>query len=647
VVNAGPDPDKTSGDFFLTPRDSRQDGAMILSPRGRLVWYEPVHGEALDLAVQKYVDQPVLTYWEGEKKGPVGADVILDRSYRTLAVVHAGEGYSADGHEFQITPQGTALLDIYTVDPADLSRLGGSSNGQVIDCIIQEIDIRTGQVLWEWHALGHIPLSDSYAKLPRRHAYGYFHLNSIQQLPDGNLLVSARNTWTVYEISKQTGQVLWTLGGKHSSFKMGPGTNFEWQHDARLHPGGILSLFDDAGLPQEEPQSSAMLLRLNTAPGSMTATLVRRITHSPPLLASALGNFQMLPNGNFVVDWGSQPDFSEYTSTGREIFNASLPLGINSYRTYRFAWSAQPATPPAMANLPGSNGTVGVFASWNGATDVAAWRVLGGPGPRDLTTLGHGLAREFETGIGVAGNPRDLAVQALDRTGRVLGTSRPQRERAHLAVFGSQAFVSAASGWGSVPVGCFTGSPCRMSMRIAAGSTLLAHWTSQSLRSGSGVPLHFRLSPSAVLQIENAPERRLAVQVSAHEGALAAQVPMTLSAYSVSGPPPARNASRSGMVRLADTDAFVSRAGHGVVLAACVAATPCRVGAVITLHGRVIAASENRVLGTRELGYVSFVLTAAGRALLEQTSGNQLGAHVSLTSNGVTAAGQIDLIGCG
>ena len=90
--------------------------------------------------------------------------------------------------------------------------------------------------------------------------YDFFHVNSIQLLPNGNLLVSARHTWTVYEINKKAGAIVWGLGGKRSSFGFGPGANFEWQHDAHLQPDGTLTLFDNGAGPgrQHERQSRAL-----------------------------------------------------------------------------------------------------------------------------------------------------------------------------------------------------------------------------------------------------------------------------------------------------------------------------------------------------------------------------------------------------
>lgn len=428
VIAATSNPDTASGDIFLAPQNTPQVGPMIVGARGQLVWFHPLpNGSrihyATNLEVQQYGGRPVLTWWQGQQLG-AGEGVIMDRSYRRIAIVHAGDGYQADLHEFQITPQGTALLDVLTVTRADLRSVGGPPAGPLLDNVIQEVDIRTGQVLWEWHCLGHIPVSASYATYsPKDYWYDAFHLNSIQQLPNRNLLISVRNTWAVYEISRQTGRVIWTLGGRHSDFHLGPGARFQWQHDARLRRGGLLTVFDDGASDdgQAASQSSAEALQVDLA--ARTASLVRRFTHSPPLLTTAAGNAQTLPNGNLFVGWGEQPEFSEYTSSGRQIFTGSLPLGVGSYRALRFPWIGRPATRPAVALSRSAGGRLTVYASWNGATQVAQWRVRGGARPGALKPLIGTAPRGFETAIAVPGRPLYVAVQAVDGHGSVIGTS--------------------------------------------------------------------------------------------------------------------------------------------------------------------------------------------------------------------------------
>ncbi len=428
IVQTTADRDTHSGDILLTPRIHQgdgQQGPMIVNGRGQLVWFDPLGGVgpnapwALNLQVQHYQGQPVLTFWTA------GREVIMNRHYQTIATIHAGDGYGTDEHDFQITPQGTGLLETYSPVRANLTSVGGGANAVVWDCIVQEVDIKTGQVLWEWHSLGHVPVSASY--LAPSGLDDYFHLNSVQQLPGGNVVISSRYTWGVYEIDRQTGKLVWTLGGKYSTFKIGKGAHFSWQHDAHL-VGNILTVFNDAcdGPQQQQSQSSAKILRLN--PAARTATLIHSYRHYPPLLANSQGSIQTLPNGNVFVGWGNQPDFSEYTPNGRQIFNASLPLGVNSYRAYRFKWPGQPLTKPALAISPQPHGSLNLYASWNGATQVASWRVLTGTTPRSLHPLQTSARTGFETEITLHTQPRYLAVQALDSHHHVLATSRTQQE---------------------------------------------------------------------------------------------------------------------------------------------------------------------------------------------------------------------------
>jgi hypothetical protein len=420
------DHDRASGDIFLTPTGpTRQQGAMILNARGQLVWFDPVIGggrAAINLQVQRYHNQPVLTWFRGTAES--GEDVIMNRSYRTVAIVRAGDGYSADEHEFSLTPRGTAWLDAYVPVHADLQRVGGPVKGSAFDCVIQEVDVRTGKVLWEWHSLGHVALKDSYAPYATSNllgTYDYFHLNSIQQLSDGNLVISARNTSAVYEVSRRTGRVVWSLGGKHSSFTVEPGANFEFQHDARLHPGNLLTLFDDAGSPWEESQSSAKELRLDLS--AHRASLVWRFGHSPSLRSGSQGSAQLLPNQDVFVGWGSEPYFSEYTPAGRQIFDGHFAVGIKSYRALRFPWQARPRTRPRLAVVAERHRGVTVYASWNGATEVAAWRVLSGATPSALRPVSRRRRTGFQTAIAVDSAARYFEVQALGSDGEVLGTS--------------------------------------------------------------------------------------------------------------------------------------------------------------------------------------------------------------------------------
>ncbi len=425
VSMTGRDPDpQASGDIFADAQNSALAGPVILSPSGRLVWFDQLPDQmyAYDVQVQSYDGQSVITFWQGRGSGfGAGYDVVLNHYYHQIATVRAGGGDQTDSHEFEITPNGHALITARALVHTDLSPVGGPRHGLLRDNLIQEIDIATGQVIWRWDAYHHVHLTESYAGKPTKEPYDFFHINSVQELANGNLLVSARHTWAVYEISKQTGRIVWVLGGKHSSFKLGRGANFEWQHDAHRQPDGTITLFDDAaGLTANESQSRALRLRLDFK--RKRAMLVRSYTNNPPLLSLSQGSMQVLADGDTFVGWGYQPYFTEFGRTGRQLFSLHFPAPVESYRGYRFQWWGQPTTPPSVAAVATHTG-MRVYASWNGATDVASWRVLAGPSPTELNPVGQFARNNFESKASIAETQPYLAVQALNGSGAVLATS--------------------------------------------------------------------------------------------------------------------------------------------------------------------------------------------------------------------------------
>jgi hypothetical protein len=417
---SGSVPDPQAGDIFADAQNSTQAGPLILDPGGNLLWFDalPNGGFAHDVKVQSYRGQSVLTFWESYAGG---VDVILDHSYRQIATVYAGNGFTTGNHEFEITPQGTALINAYRVVTADLRPVGGKRRGKLIDQAIQEVDIATGRVLWQWDSRDHIRLQATYLGKPGSKPYDYVHMNSIQELPDGNLLVSARHTSAVYEISKQTGRILWSLGGKRSTFRIAANAGFHWQHDARMQDDGTITLFDNGEGPYPaESQSRALRIRLNYK--RRRATLVRAYTHRPPLLSQSQGSVQVLSDGNTFVAWGFTPYFTEFGRGGKQRFDAHFGPPLQSYRGFRFPWWGQPTTPPDVAATPTATGTR-VYASWNGATTVAAWRILAGPAAGALAPVGQFSKSGFETNMWVGSTQAFVAVQALGPDGRVLGTS--------------------------------------------------------------------------------------------------------------------------------------------------------------------------------------------------------------------------------
>jgi Arylsulfotransferase (ASST) len=428
-------PGVASGDVFLAPYEGPEPaGPMILEPNGGLVWFKPLpaHTIAADLQVQRYEGKPVLTWWQGVitvNSYGVGEGVIADGGYREIARVRAGNGLHADLHELQLTPQGTALITVYHPILCDLAAAGGRAHGGVIDGALQEIDVRTGLVMYEWTSLDHVAFGESFAPvlpvdtLPAT-PLDYFHINSVNLDRDGSLLVSSRNTWTVYRLDQHSGRITWRLGGKRSSFKMGSGTQTAWQHDARELPDGAISIFDNGASPAVHPQARGIVVNLDSA--RHTATLALQVTHTPPLISESQGDLQALPNGDWFIGWGGERYFSEFDPSGRLLFDAHLPPHEQSYRALRFEWTGTPAQPPAFAFQPASAGGGTAYASWDGATLVSSWRVLAGASASSLSPVAAAPRSGFETAIAVpawATGPY-IAVQALDAAGHVLGTSR-------------------------------------------------------------------------------------------------------------------------------------------------------------------------------------------------------------------------------
>lgn len=425
-------PAVAGGDLFVAPyAGPGQAGPMILDPSGGLLWFKalPTNTSATDLQLQQYAGRPVLTWWQGDVTihgFGLGEGVIADDTYTDIAHVRAGNGHQVDLHDFELTPQGTALVTVYDPIVCNLSSVGGPSYAAVTDSLFQEIDVTTGLVMYEWTSIDHVALAESYEPASRSNTatpFDFFHLNSVNPDPDGSLMISSRNTWTVYKLDGRTGQIDWRLGGKHSSFKMGAGTGTAWQHDPRELPDGSISLFDNGSSPKAHSQSRGIVVTLTDPPG--TATLVTRLTHTPPLLAESQGDVQALANGDWFVGWGQEPFFSEFGPQGQLLFDAHFPAHDESYRAFSFAWTGTPAHPPAFAiQAGGATGTT-VYTSWNGATLVTSWRLLAGASASSLSTVAQVPRSGFETAIPVpAGTVGPyVAVQALGAEGQVLGSS--------------------------------------------------------------------------------------------------------------------------------------------------------------------------------------------------------------------------------
>jgi hypothetical protein len=456
------------GYLFVTPNASGpstqvgQTGPLIMDDAGNPIWELPVSNRVrvLDFQAQSLGGQPVLTWWQGAYAGPSGRlpvgtalpgsrFMVYNDHYQPIMSIAARNGFTADLHDLEITPQGNAVLIGTRVDRGDLSPYGGARNGAFVDAEIQEINLATGRLVFTWDLAQHVPLSDSFIAPPASatQAWDAYHVNSVDVSPDGTqLLISARSMSAVYDVSLETGQILWQLGGKQNQFKLpsslitGPfNTIFQYQHDARFVPGGI-SLFDNGGAvpgPNGGPFGPGRGMIFNINPQNFTATLQRPpLYHDPVLNPNSQGDLQVLPNGNALIGWGmdvspgSAPNssYSEYSANGTLLYDAVLPGQDVSYRVFRQPWVGLPLTRPSAAVVPGA-GEATVFASWNGSTETTAWQLLAGPNSRSLAPVSVTPRTGFETAIATTNAGPFYEVQALSAAGTVLNTSLPVRAR--------------------------------------------------------------------------------------------------------------------------------------------------------------------------------------------------------------------------
>ena len=343
--------DNGNGDIFIAPEGGASaNGPEILTNTGQVVWFHPLpDGEvATDFRTQTYLGQPVLTWFQGG--GPAGGtDEIYNDRYQQIATVKPANGYAPDFHEFLITPWNTALILADTPGIANLTALGLSVHQQVNDGVVQEIDIKTGKLLFQWDSADHVPYSDSHAPMPQPgQPWDWFHINAVHLDTDGNLLIDSRFTWTVYKVNLRTGAMMWQLGGKRSTFasKTAPGQKldsageiFAFQHDPEALGGNVYTDFDDESDGQSTLYSSSRAVTISLDLAAGTATLIKSVNQPECLTAGATGSAQTAKNGDLFVSWGGLSYFSEFSPSGKLLFNAKLPDGVATYRAYRLPWN--------------------------------------------------------------------------------------------------------------------------------------------------------------------------------------------------------------------------------------------------------------------------------------------------------------------
>ncbi|PYH46149.1 arylsulfotransferase family protein [Aspergillus saccharolyticus JOP 1030-1] len=435
------------GYVFLSPQGHGypEPGPLVYDHKGQLVWMERAFGEVMDLKVQQYQGQDYLTFWAGEFDGTrgMGQYYMLNSSYEVVHIVAAANGHQGDVHEFRVTDQGTALLTIYDIRQADLSALDGPKDGWIYDSLFQEIDIETGELLFEWRASDHyaidesrLPLANKGSSPSPQDAYDYFHIDSVDKHPrDGSYLVSSRYTHTITCIGS-TGEILWVLGGKRNSFtdisSDGSATGFTWQHDARWHSDNELTLLDNAAWERGYTcdHSRGLMIELDFA--NWTADTLHRYESPGRLSSHSQGSLQVLPRtANVFIGWGKSSAYSEFSVDGDLLCDFHWGPRIffwfgwtKSYRAQKSHWIGRPRNPP---DVEVDDTGRAAYVSWNGATDVAGWvlqRASNGSVPEDaFESVQYDPKEGFETTVELVGEGYFRLV-AVDFEGNHLGATR-------------------------------------------------------------------------------------------------------------------------------------------------------------------------------------------------------------------------------
>jgi Arylsulfotransferase (ASST) len=401
-----------------------QQGLMLVDRLGRLVWFEPAkQGKPFDLKLQTYQGKPALTWWEGNLVADFGSGKaqIADATFNTIKTVPAANGLTMDLHEFTITSSGAGLATAYHETTTDLTALKGAKQGKIATCHAQVLDLATGKATFDWNSLDHVAAAESYQHAPRvgTNLYDYFHMNSLQMLSDGSLLVSARNTWTVYRVNGSTGAIIWRMGGKKSDFQIEAAAQFAWQHHATMLSDTEMTVFDNSTTKQAP--SRGLLLSVDES--AMTVSLTQEFKAPTGFYSGTLGSVQVMPSGNVFVGWGTQPYFTEFASNGTQLLFGQLPLGVRSYRAFLVDLVGAPADKPAIVAKAYAAGGYQIYVSWNGATEIDSWRIDAGPTARSLKPVGTSPWTGFETAIVVDAVGPSFQAIALDSNGNELGSS--------------------------------------------------------------------------------------------------------------------------------------------------------------------------------------------------------------------------------
>jgi hypothetical protein len=331
TVNNDPSP----GHLFLGPTTSGTGHLIILDNELIPVFYKKITGGSVfDFKLQP---NGKLTYNipSGYSYG-MDSSGIVDKRYITPP------GYTLDIHELQVMEDGTYYVigtDLITIDMSQYVP-GGDTSAILIANTIHHMDADDNE-LWRWHSFDHYDILDVDANIDiTNHIIDWTHCNSIEIVTDGNIIISTRNFNEITKINRQTGDIIWRLGGEKNQFQfINDNRGFGRQHDARVLSNGNIVLFDNGQYLIPE-YSSYVEYELDEQ--NHTATLMRRYSRNGSIFSAKKGSIQELPNSNILISWDGvqNPFVSEISPEDSTEYEVRYDNYVNQYRAYKFPWKS-------------------------------------------------------------------------------------------------------------------------------------------------------------------------------------------------------------------------------------------------------------------------------------------------------------------
>ncbi|MBN1998999.1 aryl-sulfate sulfotransferase [candidate division KSB1 bacterium] len=360
----------------------RQSYFMILENDGTPYFYRKSNDFLMDFKVvaNGLLSRTVDNWETGEK-----FYVTMDHHFEYVDTFRIKHGYIADHHDFQLLPNGHFLIMGNDTQIFDMGKIvqDGRQDARVLGHNFQELDTNHN-VVFEWRGWDYLPITDSYEDI-QAESFDYAHMNSISLDYDGHYLISCRNLSQCLKINRETGDIIWILGGKRSSFKFtGQDDGNSYQHMFRAVPDkfGFYTLFDN-GNDHSPPYSRAVEYKLDTEKN--TAEKVWDFRHPNRYYTAWLGSVQRLNDGNTLINWIGQgrPFATEVTPNGETVYEARCFDCDAVYRTFRFDWSGTALRPYLILN-PGPDKLTLIFNKF-GDENVNYYRIFTGLDPQNMT----------------------------------------------------------------------------------------------------------------------------------------------------------------------------------------------------------------------------------------------------------------------